>query len=145
LYLLPADADVARIRTSAPTQPAVAIELNGDRMHQLDDLFREFVREFRFPEYFGWNWPAFAECMGDLSWYPARAYLVCIRHPEFVLDESPADRDTFYRIMNGVCTRWAHSFGLGPEWGGGEVPFKTVFLCDQRAEEIVRAVAGDYL
>src|SRR5215470_46478 len=52
--------------------------LDGTRMSELDGLFREFVRAFEFPEYFGWNWSAFNECVRDLSWLPAHAYLAVV-------------------------------------------------------------------
>lgn len=145
IHLLPADADVLSIRTSATMQPSTVVELSGRRMRGVDDLFREFVRAFHLPEYFGWNWPAFAECMADLSWYPARAYVLCIQHPELVLDESLADCRTLYRALDGICARWANSFALGPEWGGGEVPFNVALLCEGEAELTVREFAGDYL
>lgn len=145
IHLLPADANTSGIRTSSPVQPSVVVELNGQRMRGVEELFREFVRDFHLPEYFGWNWPAFAECMADLSWYPARAYVLCVQNPELVLVESPADCRTFYRLLNGVCSWWANSFALGPEWGGGEVPFNVALLCRREAEATVREFAGEYL
>lgn len=52
-HLLPEDADVSRLRTSAPIQPSVVVEFDGAKMRSVDGVFREFVREFQFPEYFG--------------------------------------------------------------------------------------------
>jgi hypothetical protein len=37
--------------------------MDGRRMRTVDDLFQQYLREFRLPEYFGWNWAAFDECM----------------------------------------------------------------------------------
>ena len=66
----------------AATADVLLVELDGARMHSLEDLYREYVREFAFPEYFGWCWPAFDECMTDLNGQPARAYLTIIRMVE---------------------------------------------------------------
>lgn len=92
-------------------------------MRTLEGLFREFVRGFKFPEYFGWNWPAFDECIRDLSWFPAKAYLVIIRHADELLAAEVSELATFRRLLEVAARYWAHAFALGPEWGGGEVPF----------------------
>lgn len=36
-------------------------------MHTVEELFREYVRAFSLPGYFGWNWAAFDECMSELE------------------------------------------------------------------------------
>jgi RNAse (barnase) inhibitor barstar len=33
-----------------------------------DQLFNEYVRGLRFPDYFGGNWDAFIDCLSDLAW-----------------------------------------------------------------------------
>ncbi|MBT0772641.1 barstar family protein [Kineosporia sp. J2-2] len=145
LHLSPEDVDPEALRASAPVRPAVVLEFDGDRLRDLDSLFQEFAREFGFPEYFGGNWPAFAECIGDLAWLQARAYVVLIRRPELLLEASPADRDTFFRVMNGVCQGWANAFALPAGFGGGEVPFNLVLLLDGSVREDLTRAIGDYL
>lgn len=140
LHLLPDDADIG-----PGPQHAVVATLSGARMRNVDDLFREFARELRFPEYFGRNWPAFAECVTDLSWLPARAYLLVIKEPALLLEASPPDRDVFYRLIDEACGWWAHSFGLGRQWGGGEVPFNVALLCAEPAREAVLGNVSRYL
>lgn len=118
------------VLNTALDRGAFAVRINAERMQAVDGLFREYVREFRFPEYFGWNWPAFSECMTELSWLPATSYLTVIDEADLLLRDEPADLPTFLRHLANIGMRWAHSFGLGPEWGGGEVPFNTILVRD---------------
>jgi hypothetical protein len=106
-----------------------AVRLNGSMMGNPEGLFREYVREFRFPEYFGWNWAAFYECMTELEQFPARSYLTLVSHASQVLEGSLADFRIYLSQLGAIGKSWANAFGRGQEWGGGEVPFNTVFLC----------------
>ncbi|WP_341647529.1 barstar family protein [Thauera humireducens] len=44
-------------------------------------LLRRFAEAFRFPDWFGHNWDALADCLTDLSWLPAPAYRVVLCNP----------------------------------------------------------------
>lgn len=94
----------------------------------LEELFREYVREFSFPEYFGWNWAAFDECMKELDWLPARRYLTIITRADEVLSEESGELATYLRQLDDIGRHWGGAFALGPEWGGGEVPFHTILV-----------------
>lgn len=48
----------------------------GDKAEVLD----RFARALRFPDWFGNNWDALADCLGDLSWWPADGYLLLVDH-----------------------------------------------------------------
>lgn len=57
-----------------------------------------FARELRFPDHFGHNWDALADCLGDLSWLPAPGYLL-------VLHNAPREllADTLLEILEDTC------------------------------------------
>jgi hypothetical protein len=106
----------------------LTLSLHGSRMTDLEGVYREFVRALEFPEYFGWNWPAFHECLTDLSWLPAERYLLVITDADLLLANDLSETPTFRRLMESAGRRWANAFALGPEWGGGEVPFNLVLV-----------------
>lgn len=120
--------EAEEILSAADDADVLLVQLDGFRMHTLEELFRGYVREFSFPEYFGWNWAAFSECMRDLAWLPSRAYLTVIFHSDQVLSAEPEETATYMRQLDNIGRRWAGAFALGPDWGGGEVPFHTVFV-----------------
>ncbi|MGH8684147.1 MAG: barstar family protein [Nitrosospira sp.] len=111
----------------------IVVEFDGERMRSVEGFFAAFVKGLCFPEYFGWNWAAFEECITDLSGSPARAYLLIIRRAEMLLMDSAVDRAIFFKLIKDVAAQWANSFGLGEKWGGGEVPFNVVLLCADSA------------
>jgi RNAse (barnase) inhibitor barstar len=47
-------------------------------MTQLDGFYSELAAALQFPDYFGENPAAVAECLTDLSWMPADAYLLVV-------------------------------------------------------------------
>jgi hypothetical protein len=111
-------------------------------MRTVDDLFREYVRVFSFPEYFGWNWAAFAEYITELTGAPAQSYLTVVSQANRVLENDPLDRHTYLRQLNGIGKFWANSFGLPAEWGGGEVPFNSILLVPQPDQALSVEVAS---
>lgn len=119
---------VDEIVGDAESSGALVVQLDGSKMRSVEGLFREYVREFRFPEYFGWNWDAFDECMTGLEARPARAYLTVIRNADQVLQDEPDACPTFLRLLEDIGQHWADSFALDEEWGGGEVPFNTILV-----------------
>lgn len=120
--------DLPSIREAAAEADLLLVELDGARMQSLEGLFREYVREFSLPEYFGWNWPAFDECMKELEGRPAQGYLTIIKRADEVLAGEPGELDTYLRQLDNIGRRWAYAFALGPDRGGGEVPFHTVLV-----------------
>ena len=70
--------------------------------------FDECAAALQFPCYFGENWNAFDECITDLSWLPADAYVLLITNGCSLLDAEPPQTLTG---LLGALTR------VGQEWG----------------------------
>lgn len=45
----------------------------------------------RFPDWFGHNWDAFADCLADLSWLPDVGRIVVLEHADDFAQEAPAE------------------------------------------------------
>jgi hypothetical protein len=80
-------------------------------MRTVQGVFDEFAAAFQFPYYFGENWPAFKECLTDLSWMPASAYVVCISNADQLLADSAPSFEILVRNLLIVARGW-----------GGETP-----------------------
>ena len=80
-------------------------------MRTVQGVFDEFAAAFQFPYYFGENWPAFKECLTDLSWLPASAYVVCISKADQLLADSGPSFEVLIRNLISVARGW-----------GGETP-----------------------
>jgi hypothetical protein len=106
----------------------VTVILDARRMSDFAGFMAECQRGFKFPDYFGGNWPALDECLVDLSWLPGRSYHVVVAHGGELLRGDPSELPTLLRTLESAGQTWSRSFALGPEWGGGEVPFNTVII-----------------
>lgn len=83
----------------------VAIELDGCR--DKDDALARFASALRFPDWFGGNWDAMADCIGDLSWWPADGYVLMLDHVAGWRDAASDDFDTTVGILNQAAGMWA--------------------------------------
>ena len=60
-------------------------------MRTVAAFFNEIASALQFPPYFGENWAAFEDCMRDLDWLPASAYVLVLWDAEELLADEPAD------------------------------------------------------
>jgi hypothetical protein len=117
---------------SLAEQPAkVAIRfLRGKKMATTQSLFDEFAAALQFPYYFGNNWAAFDECLADLSWLPAAAYVMVIFDSTEVLCGEKTDQlDVLLNILERVCREWSSAVEVGESWDRPPIPFHIVFHC----------------
>ncbi|MEX2173722.1 MAG: barstar family protein [Pirellulaceae bacterium] len=54
--------------------------------------------KLRFPAYFGWNWDALEECLGDLSWLPV-GQSVAIVHEALPFGAGGENRQIYLAIL----------------------------------------------
>lgn len=78
-------------------------------------LFARFAAVFRFPDWFGDNWDALADCLGDLSWWLARGYVLLLNDSAAFRDACP---DAWQQLLD-VLSDSADS------WRAAAVPFWT--------------------
>jgi hypothetical protein len=81
------------------------------------ELLKNIAAALEFPDWFGHNWDALEDCLTDLSWRDAAAYVL-------VFDE-PKPGDDFGALLD-VLRSSAHS------WAGRGKPFFAVFVDPQR-------------
>lgn len=103
---------VYRLRSMADPSTVIRV-LRGQRMESKEQLFDEFAAAFQFPLYFGRNWDAFDECICDLQWLPAKAYVLVISDAALLLKMEPAKSvGIFFEVLNKASR----------EWGDGKLP-----------------------
>ncbi|MFG3299220.1 barstar family protein [Micromonospora chersina] len=111
----------------------VVARLDGAKMTDADVVFYEFSDALLFPGYFGWNWNALSDCLRDLNWLPADAYLIVVERAPLLMSGSPDERQTLFRVLSRAARSWASPLGR-PEGKG--VPFKVLLLCDRDDEAV---------
>ena len=120
-----------------PTGFALKV-IKGGHCKTPANLFAEFARALKFPDYFGHNWDALEECLADLEWLPAKGYiLLIIDAPQLLPDDE--EYETFLEILRDA----------GEAWGNGQTemgarratPFHVLFAVSER-EKAKRAHWG---
>lgn len=69
-------------------------------------LFARFAAVFRFPEWFGDNWDALADCLGDLSWWPARGYVLVLGETAALRRARPDAWQQLLDILSDSADSW---------------------------------------
>lgn len=75
-YRLAGTARVSALRASVLAAGWAWGVVDGRRVPDRPGLFAQYSTALEFPGWFGGNWDAFADCLQDLSWLPARGYVV---------------------------------------------------------------------
>jgi len=81
-------------------------------------LLQNMASALRFPDWFGHNWDALEDCLTDLSWREAPAYVLLIDNPK-------PDED--FDVLTDILRSSAES------WAGRGKPFFAVFVDPGRA------------
>jgi hypothetical protein len=122
------------------------VGLSARRMPDAGALFAEFARAWRFPDWFGHNWSALEDCLGDLGWLPAPGYLAVLSDAGRLLaEQDPPVLGLFLDLLDRTGRHWATPIADGELWDRPEVPFHVLLVCDddgERERVLRRARAG---
>ncbi|OAI54882.1 hypothetical protein AYO44_14120 [Planctomycetaceae bacterium SCGC AG-212-F19] len=73
-------------------------------------FFDECAAAWQFPYYFGENWDAFDECLTDLEWVPAEAYVFCVTQAVHLLEkESSGQQHRLLSMLQRAAKEWGQS------------------------------------
>ncbi|KQW15648.1 barstar family protein [Pseudomonas sp. Lb2C1-1] len=82
------------------------------------DLFAVVASAMQFPDYFGNNWDALDECLGDMDWLPADGYCLVLRDAAKGWSQAPYALGCFVTAWLEAAEYWAES----------RTPFHLVFV-----------------
>ncbi|MDR2241109.1 MAG: barstar family protein [Zoogloeaceae bacterium] len=112
----------ASLIADAKAAGLAAFHIDLAAVRDKDALLDRIAETLSFPDWFGHNWDALADCLGDLSWLPAHGYFILLTHC--------GD----FRARDGAAFAAALPvFAAAAEvWRGQGVPFWT--LADARSD-----------
>ena len=64
------------------------------------------AKALAFPQWFGGNWDAFEDCLGDLSWHPASGYVLLLEHGKHFGAGHKQEFVTAVEVLAGVVEFW---------------------------------------
>ena len=92
----------ARVRSPSDSGTVCA----GQQNEIASGLFDEIAAACQFPYYFGENWPAFAECLGDMSWLNSSRFVLIITHFEEVLVDEKFEMGALGRALRTAISAY---------------------------------------
>ena len=94
---------------------AVCRVVRGHKAITEADFFDECAAAWQFPYYFGENWDALEECLTDLEWLPAEAYVFCVTQAVHLLEKEPSERQhRLLLVLQRIAQEWGQSTSSRP-------------------------------
>ena len=81
--------------------------VDGADAHDKASFLRAMAAAFDFPDWFGNNWDALADCLNDLSWAPAPGYVLLFDHHDAYA--SASEWPMVLDIFTATALRWARA------------------------------------
>ncbi len=88
---------------------------------------REIAEILQFPDWFGENLDALADCLNDLSWLPSEGYVLVLEHTSEWRTQEADTFATVLEILNDTAQHWA----------ANRVPFWTFLPVSTRELEAI--------
>ncbi|HEY9808321.1 MAG TPA: barstar family protein, partial [Halomicronema sp.] len=80
--------------------------LDGKEITNKQTFLKQAGETLKFPAYYGQNWDAFNDCITDLKWCPARAYILIYDQPEIFAKAEPDQWQIALTILNSTVEYW---------------------------------------
>lgn len=71
-----------------------------------DQMLDAIANALRFPEWFGHNWDALADCLLDLGWLPAPGYVIILDHCDGIHGRAESDFVKLMQLFQDTATTW---------------------------------------
>jgi RNAse (barnase) inhibitor barstar len=117
LHFISSDEETAA-RSGLDESGFLVFDIRVTHIGTKEALWSALAKEMRFPEYFGMNWDALDECLRDMSWLPAKGYVLFLR-----------DARRFWQRASDIAGQFVESWLFAAEeWGHSDIPFHVVFI-----------------
>jgi RNAse (barnase) inhibitor barstar len=129
LYFDKSDNLLASLKRELPAKGYLTtVDLKG--VSDPDKLFKIFVDAFRFPDYFGYNWNAFDECIRDLSWLHSSSYVLVILNFEKMRLKQD-DQQLLISVLQSAAEIWTKGRTFNRRFPVPPTPFHIVITLDK--------------
>ncbi|MEO8184411.1 MAG: barstar family protein [Deltaproteobacteria bacterium] len=114
--------------------------LRGWKMRERQGVFDQFGALLQFPRYFGGNWNAFVDCLGDLDWLRASGFLLVLMDAGDVLRDGDPDE---FGLLLRLLEQTAEAFAAVTEFRPA-LPFHVLLhATPERATELEERLAAE--
>jgi len=104
VYRLPAEA--AWIFRAAKANGFAYWRVDMATVQDKSGLLAALARALEFPDWFGGNWDALQDCLGDLSWRTAPGYVIVLEHCQRLAKQARQDVETALEVFDTTAEFW---------------------------------------
>lgn len=105
VYHMP-NMDKAPIVAAAEANGYAAFRVDLAKSDDKDQMLATIGKALDFPDWFGHNFDALADCLGDMNWRPAEGYLVMLEHCDGIHSKAETEFVTTLQIFQQAAEDW---------------------------------------
>lgn len=107
LFVIDSPSMARQIATEAEAAGLVVARIEGSAVTTKAEFLTTTASALSFPGYFGHNWDAFADCIGDLGWLPGPGYVFLFEHFDQFAATDPRNWGVVLTILRRAAAGWA--------------------------------------
>ncbi|MDO6385012.1 barstar family protein [Uliginosibacterium sp. 31-12] len=112
--LFKADASLSACSADSARTMLQAAHTAGGKTYRIDlgtatdttKLHHVLARALHFPDWYGHNWDALADCLSDMSWDEANTYVLALQRAEPLQTADPESFNTLVEILEDAVQVW---------------------------------------
>jgi len=104
LYIATCELD--DVRAAAKDAGLVLFDVDLSSVHSKSEFMAAIAKQIEAPEWFGKNWDALADALGDLSWKNAPGYVLLLVHSTEHFNLLKNDHDVARDILETTVDYW---------------------------------------
>ena len=105
VYHLP-HTDKKQVVEAATANGFATFRVNLTKAEDKDQMLSTIARALKFPDTFGRNFDALADCLADMEWKPADGYLILLEHCDGIHGKAEADFANTLQIFEQAADDW---------------------------------------
>lgn len=105
IFHMPYAADLA-LEEAAESLEYPLRRVNLTQITDKDGFLVAIGQALNFPDWYGHNWDALADCLADLSWMAASGYVLILDHADRFAAANPTDFATALSILQEASDSW---------------------------------------
>lgn len=107
VYRIEGAFQLSRLEEMARAHSLTFFHVKGAEVDGKSRFLSEAAAALTFPDYFGHNWDAFADCLTDMSWIETDGFLVLYDHADAFAGRSAEDFRTALAILKESADFWS--------------------------------------
>jgi RNAse (barnase) inhibitor barstar len=82
------------------------VEVELEDVYDEAELLAALAEALEFPDWFGRNWDALADCLMDLTWLDAPGFVIVLKDCDSLMEHNPDDFATALEVFADAAAYW---------------------------------------